>query len=261
MGEDELSLYSEIFVNCGKIQLMNQGTEQALWEAKGAEKRERVRQMFADIAPTYDQLNSIMSFRQHHRWRGLAAEKLQLRGGEAVLDMCCGTGDFLPILRSKVGPSGSLVGLDFCEPMLVQSSEKDNDARLILGDAGTLPLADSFFDAVAVGWGIRNVPDIDAAHREAFRVLKPGGRFVSIDMAIPKGLFAKMGSALVNKVGLPLLGVIFRKREAYTYLPESTTRFMDRAGLKASMERAGFQKVEFQDLFFGNICIHSGVKP
>ncbi|MBL8048496.1 MAG: ubiquinone/menaquinone biosynthesis methyltransferase [Chthonomonas sp.] len=236
------------------------GSEPAIWEAKGEDKRVRVQQMFADIAPRYDMLNGIMSLRQHHKWRRLAAAKLDLRPGDAVLDMCCGTGDFLPILREKVGPGGAITALDFCEPMLAQSQPKDPAATLVLGDATNLPLADNLFRGVTVGWGIRNVPDIDAAHREAFRVLQSGGTFVSVDMARPRNPLARVGSFVVNKIVLPVLGAIFRKREAYTYLPESTARFLDREGLRASMERAGFVDVRMQDLFMGNICIHWGRK-
>lgn len=235
--------------------------EPAIWEAKGEDKRARVRDMFAQIAPQYDRLNGIMSLSQHHKWRRLAAGKLGLQTGDAVLDMCCGTGDFLPILRELVGPQGAVTGLDFCEPMLVQSGPKDPAARLVLGDATALPLADGQFRGVTVGWGIRNVPDIDAAHREAFRVLASGGKFVSIDMARPRNPLARLGSWMVNKVVLPTLGMIYRRREAYTYLPESTARFLDREGLSRSMAAAGFTDIQTQDLFMGNICIHWGTKP
>lgn len=217
--------------------------------------------MFAAIAPTYDVCNSLMSLRAHHRWRRAAVSALNLKAGDTVADICCGTGDFFKPLRQAIGASGKLIGLDFCLPMLERSAVKDELAGRALGDAGRLPLRSACVDAVTVGWGIRNVPDIDAAHAEIFRVLKPGGRFVSLDMAVPKSALVRAMSNLFTRRGLPILGALFKQREAYTYLPESTQRFKAREELKASMEAAGFTNVTFRDFFFGNICMHLGVKP
>jgi demethylmenaquinone methyltransferase/2-methoxy-6-polyprenyl-1,4-benzoquinol methylase len=216
--------------------------------------------MFADIAPSYDLLNSMMCLRLHRRWRALAVSRLQLQPGQSALDVCCGTGDFLIPLRRAVGPGGLLVGSDFCLPMLDLARKKD-PAPLSLGDACCLPFADSTFDAITVGWGIRNVPDIDRAHREAFRVLKPGGRFVSLDMARPRGRLIRSLSEWTFRTITPRLGALFGKTSAYRYLPESTQRFMSREELKTSMESAGLTNVNWRDLFFGNICIHEGQKP
>lgn len=178
-----------------------------------------------------------------------------------MLDLCCGTGDFLTPLRSIVGTSGTLLGMDFCEPMLVSASAKDSHAKLGLADACCLPIRKNQLDGVSVGWGIRNVPDIDQAHSEAFRVLKPGKNFVSLDMARPKNAVVRFFARGITNNLLPLMGALFGKREAYTYLPQSTDRFLDRDALKASMERAGFIDVHYKDLFLGNICVHWGTKP
>lgn len=235
--------------------------ESATWVAEGDEKRAAVQGMFAAIAPTYDVCNSLMSLRGHHRWRRIAVAALNLKPGDRVSDVCCGTGDFFRPLRRAIGPSGKIVGVDFCLPMLERSRVKDAQAVIALGDAGRLPLASSCVDAVTVGWGIRNVPDVDQAHREIFRVLKPGGRFVSLDMAVPKRAFVRAASNLLTRRGLPILGALFKQRKAYTYLPESTQRFKTREELRASMEAAGFTNVTFRDFFFGNICLHYGEKP
>lgn len=235
--------------------------ESATWVAEGQEKRAAVQRMFAAIAPTYDVCNSLMSLRGHHRWRRAAVSALNLKAGDTVADICCGTGDFFKPLRQAIGATGKLIGLDFCLPMLERSAVKDEQAGRALGDAGRLPLRSACVDAVTVGWGIRNVPDIDAAHAEIFRVLKPGGRFVSLDMAVPKSALVRAMSNLFTRRGLPILGALFKQREAYTYLPESTQRFKTREELKASMEAAGFTNVTFRDFFFGNICMHLGVKP
>ena len=234
---------------------------ESLWKAEGEQKRTAVRQMFADIAPTYDLCNSLMSFRLHGRWRTYAVSKLNLKPGDQVADICCGTADFFAPLRKGIGPTGTLLGVDFCLPMLELGATKDGKATRAVGDACRLPLQSASVNAASVGWGIRNVPDIDAAHREIFRVLKPGGRFVSLDMARPENGLVRGVSNFMTLKMLPRLGAMFGKREAYTYLPQSTQRFKTREELKQSMEAAGFKDVQYQDLFFGNICLHWGVKP
>lgn len=229
------------------------------WNAEGAEKSRAVHDLFADIAGSYDRLNRLFSVNLDRSWRRKAAEKLNLKSGDSALDLCCGTGDFLPILRAKVGAQGKLFGADFCLPMLTQSARKD-PAPLLLADACHLPYRSGSLDAVSVGWGIRNVPDIDLAHQEIHRVLKSGGRFVSVDMAVPKNPVMKVLSTWVFMKVVPKVGGWLSNATAYAYLPQSTQRFMTRDQLKQSMERAGFIQVSFQDLFFGNICIHWGTK-
>lgn len=239
---------------------MGDTAKQTPWLTEGDEKRAAVRQMFADIAPSYDLVNSLMCFRLHHRWRTIAVQKINLKPGEHVLDLCCGTGDFLSPIKKAVGPTGSVTGLDFCGPMLAVARQKfQNSVNLTEADACTLPLADQRFDAATVGWGLRNVPDLDQALREAHRVLKPGGRFVSLDMARPRGPLGKISEWVFHTV-VPALGRLFGKTTAYQYLPQSTLKFASREELKAKMEAAGFQNVQYKDLFFGNICLHWGAK-
>ncbi len=233
----------------------------ALWEARGDEKRERLKKMFAEIAPSYDVLNSLMSFRLHHRWRAKAVARLDLQEGDQALDLCCGTGDFLKLLMKEVGKTGHAVGIDFCLPMLQLAEKKlGGEVHLALADACSLAFRSESFHAVSVGWGIRNVPDIDEAHREAFRVLKPGGRFVSLDMAVPEGKFFGHVSKQILGVLTPILGRLFGQSEAYTYLPKSVGRFLSREQLQQSMIQVGFKDTGFQDLMLGNLCMHWGTK-
>lgn len=235
--------------------------ENAPWQASGAEKREAVRDLFAGIADRYDLLNSIMSLSRHRRWRVQAVSMLQLKEGDVALDVCSGTGDFLAPLRNSVGKQGIVAGIDFCLPMLQKAREKRVPGALLQGDASSLPVRNQIADAVTVGWGIRNVPDIDGAHREIVRALKPGGRFVSLDMAIPRNGFLRFGSNIVCGKILPLLGSLFGAKRAYTYLPKSTQSFASREELAESMKRAGLAEIGWKDFMFGNICMHWGKKP
>lgn len=218
--------------------------------------------MFAEIAPHYDRLNGVMSLSMHGRWRARAVRMLGLRPGDHVLDLCCGTGDFIAPLRRAVGSTGQVFGIDFCLPMLDLAQKKADRADVLaLGDATMIPCASDAFHAVTVGWGIRNVPDIDAAHREIFRVLRPGGSFVSLDMAMPRSAIIRATSRWMLGTMLPILGRLFGSSTAYQYLPKSTERFLSREGLLESMQQAGFIETNTVDLMLGNICIHYGRKP
>ncbi|HLO97515.1 MAG TPA: ubiquinone/menaquinone biosynthesis methyltransferase [Fimbriimonas sp.] len=231
------------------------------WDLEGDAKRSAVRSIFAQIANDYDRANAIMSFAQHQVWRRKAARLLNLKPGDSVLDLCSGTGDFLAPLRKLVGPKGKLYALDLTPEMLSKASSKDSEAQLLVGDACVLPFHDQTFEGVSVGWGIRNVPDIDQAHREAFRVLKSGGMFVSIDCAQPRLAVIRPVSAFFRKSLLGQLDRSLGHDGAYSYLDESTKLFRSREGLKESMSDAGFVDVRFFDLCLGNICIHVGRRP
>jgi demethylmenaquinone methyltransferase/2-methoxy-6-polyprenyl-1,4-benzoquinol methylase len=234
--------------------------DKRVWLAEGEAKGQAVREMFSRIAPTYDLLNSILSLNLHHRWRRLAVARLQLPRSGTALDLCCGTGDFLPPLRRALGPEGTLVGADFCGPMLARARNKDQRAMLILADAKTVPFPNGVFDGLSVGWGLRNVDDLNQALGECFRVLKPGGRFACLDMSQPKGPLGPLAKAAFHVV-TPWLGRIFGQEDAYTYLPKSAERFVTREELAGRLESTGFRDVAWQGLFLGNVCLHTGVKP
>ena len=232
-----------------------------VWEAQDSEKGAAVHGLFSRIAKNYDVANRILSFNRDKSWRKLAVSKLELKCGERALDICCGTGDFLVPLREAIDTDGELVGLDFCQPMLDQASMKDETSRLVLGDAGNLPFEDGYFHGVSVGWGMRNVPDIQLAHNEAFRVLGPNGKFVSIDCAEPKSRITRRLTGIARTAVTSILGMSLKSKDDYKYLSESSKRFKTRQQLVRIMQDAGFTDVNFQDLMFGNICIHWGTKP
>lgn len=232
-----------------------------LWETQGEEKRIAVQGLFSRIAKHYDFVNHVLSLNRDRKWRLFAVTKLDLKPGDSGLDVCCGTGDFLPPLRRAVGSQGRLVGIDFCSAMLQHASAKDESSLLVLGDACQLPFASHSFDGVSVGWGIRNVPDIQQVHAEIFRVLRPGGKFVSLDCAEPRNAVIRKVTGVGRTLLTKALGASFKSVQEYDYLNESSKRFKTRDELVEIMRQTGFTDVNFQDLMFGNICIHWGTKP
>lgn len=223
-----------------------------------------VRQMFDDIAPRYDLLNSVLSAGIHKGWRGFATRCACLETGNSVLDVCSGTGEWTPSLRRAVGPDGLVMAADFSLPMLQFGDIKfrHETAQEVQADASVLPFADKSFDAVTIGFGIRNVADRDKAFREMARVLKSGGRAVCLEFSQPPAGVFRTGYELHARYVMPPLGgAISGRPDAYAYLPASVARFDSREQLADRMRGAGLSPVRWVNLTFGLVCVHVGVKP
>jgi demethylmenaquinone methyltransferase / 2-methoxy-6-polyprenyl-1,4-benzoquinol methylase len=226
---------------------------------------EQVNRMFDRIADRYDLLNSVMTAGLHHRWRRRAADRAELAPGDAALDVCCGTGDLTLELASRVSPDGYVVGCDFSEPMLDLARRKaaqrgDAAARFEWADALQLPYDAGRFDAVTVGFGIRNFADRDRGLLEMARVLRPGGRLVILEITEPKRPPLSTFYSLWFDRIVPLLGSLSNDPEAYSYLPESVRSFPGPQGLAEKMDAAGFTRIRWTILAGGIIAIHSGVR-
>lgn len=222
--------------------------------------------MFDRIAGVYDVMNSAMTAGMHHRWRARAADRAELASGDAALDVCCGTGDLALELARRVGPAGRVVGSDFSERMLDLAREKPVPgaaAKPIFewADALDLPYDDGGFDAVSVGFGVRNLSDLGRGIAEMARVLKPGGRLVILEITQPtRPPLSTFFSVWFDRI-VPLIGRFAADSAAYSYLPESVKRFPSPAGLAAIMDGAGLERIRWTILAGGIIAIHSGRRP
>lgn len=221
--------------------------------------------LFARVAPRYDLLNNLITGWQHGRWRRRALTALgPLQRRAAALDLCCGTGDFLLLLAERIGPEGRLVGVDFCPPMLALAGARLARAgaagrvRLLEGDVTHLAaLADESFDVATVGFGLRNVADLDGALREAHRVLRPGGSFASLDLSWPtRGAMGALALFYLRWILPAIAGLAGASPEDYRWLRDSLEHFPDAPGLAARLRAAGFARVETLRCGFGLVAIH-----
>jgi demethylmenaquinone methyltransferase/2-methoxy-6-polyprenyl-1,4-benzoquinol methylase len=225
----------------------------------------QVNGMFDRVASRYDALNSLMTAGLHHRWRERAAARTELGPGDSALDVCCGTGDLALELAKLVTSGGHVVGCDFSEPMLDLAREKASargaeGVRFEWADALELPYDAERFDAVSVGFGVRNLADLDRGLREMARVLKPGGRAVILEITQPTRPPLSFFFGLWFDRIVPLLGALSSNPEAYSYLPESVRSFPSPRGLAEKMDVAGFEAIRYTVLAGGIIAIHSGVR-
>ena len=225
----------------------------------------QIRGMFDRVAGVYDLMNTAMSAGLHHGWRERAADRAELDPGDAALDVCCGTGDLAFELAKRVRREGRVIGSDFSERMLDLAREKATErnvpqVRFEWADALDLPYDDESFDAVTVGFGVRNLADLELGIAEMTRVLKPGGRCVILEITQPRRPPLSTFFSLWFDRLVPVLGTLAGDREAYTYLPESVKRFPPPDGLASIMDRAGLGAIRYTILAGGIIAIHSGVR-
>jgi demethylmenaquinone methyltransferase/2-methoxy-6-polyprenyl-1,4-benzoquinol methylase len=264
----------------------------------GNGKRRFVKGIFDSIAPGYDRANRLMSLGRDRRWRSLVAARCALPPGGHALDLCCGTGE-LTLALAASAPGARVTGLDLSGEMLALarrkvaeldgSPERDDEARLpghhakrsinsdakgrintdakgridfVEADATRLPFPDDSFDAVTVGWGLRNVPDLAATLREMARVLKPGGVMVSIDMGHPLSPLVSSVYWFVSKRFVPTVGrVVARNEEAYRYLHDSARGFIDQRELASRFAALGLSAVRVRNFLGGAVALVEGRKP
>jgi demethylmenaquinone methyltransferase/2-methoxy-6-polyprenyl-1,4-benzoquinol methylase len=226
-------------------------------------KDRAVRAMFAEIAPSYDRLNHLLSANVDRRWRRFTVNQLRDvlgRPGALALDLCCGTAD----LTLELARRARVIGCDFCHPMLLLGRDKVAEsgaarAWLAEGDALRLPFADESFDAVTIAFGLRNLAQVERGLQELFRVLKPGGRAAVLEFSRPVlPVFREAFEFYFHRI-LPRIGALLSgSGAAYRYLPASVRAFPDQARLAEMMRAAGFADVRYHNLSGGIAALHLG---
>ncbi len=216
--------------------------------------------IFPLVARRYDALNRLMSLGHDIRWREKAAASLNPPAGGRVLDMGTGTGDMaLAILHCW--PGRTVVGVDLTVEMIRVGRAKPDADRIIwsLGDGLCLPFPDACFDGVTSAFLLRNVPDVKGTLAEQYRVVRPGGRVLSLEMTWPRTPGFRTLFHLYFAVLMPLItGALSGQPEAYRYLPRSVQRFMGPEELKAVMEDVGLQNVRYRLMAMGTVALHIG---
>lgn len=209
--------------------------------------------MFDRIAPVYDAMNRLMTAGLDRRWRRLTVAAA-VRPGDRVLDACCGTGD---LALAALPVASEVVGVDFSEAMLARARRKAPAVEWIRGDVLELPFADGSFDAVTIGFGVRNLEQLERGLEELHRVLRPGGRLAILEITRPRGPLAPFYRLWLD-VLVPLAGKLLPGGSAYTYLPASVRRFPGPEELAELLRRSGFEHVGFRRLAAGIVALHVG---
>lgn len=230
-----------------------------------AERDSYIRGIFSTVAPVVDPLTTAFSFGLCHMWRRALVSLSGIRKGDRVLDACTGTGELAVLLAEKVGPEGSVNGIDFCEDMLAIAKKKIDpplpNLSFAVGDAKKVAFADDTFDAATVSFGMRNIPDTAAALREMRRVLRPGGTFLCLELTQPlKAWCVPLYKWYVFRV-IPFIGKIFTKSAApYSYLPVSIETYYKPGEFMRVMQECGFSDVRLHSLSLGIATIYRGTK-
>jgi demethylmenaquinone methyltransferase/2-methoxy-6-polyprenyl-1,4-benzoquinol methylase len=225
-----------------------------------------VRDMFARIAPRYDAANRVLTAGMDERWRRRAIALLRPPRGGRVLDLCCGTGDVVFHLL-RVDSTLDVTGIDFCAPMLDRAQVRARTQAcgaptFVEGDVMALPFDENAFDGATMGFSLRNVVDVECTLREVLRVLRPGGRFVNLDVSkAPNRLWKRMFDLYFYGIVPVVGGLVGGSRQAYAYLPSSLTHHPNAHELRERFVRSGFVDAGYVPLMAGAIAIHFGAKP
>ena len=222
-------------------------------------KRQYVRTLFATIADRYDFITAVLSYGQDARWKAKLVSLAAVRPGERALDLAAGTGDIAFAVAAR---GAKTIGLDITHRMLLLASAKSSAASFVTGDMTSLPFRSTSFDVVTTGYGLRNVPDLNAAIDEIARVLKPGGRLLSLDFNRPEPAAVRAVYLwYLTVVGATLGWVLHRDPDTYRYIPASIRRYPGAQGVAERLRAHGFSNVRVVPVLFGLMSLHLAERP
>ena len=226
-----------------------------------------VREVFESVADRYDLMNDLMSLGAHRLWKDFAVRLSSVHAGDNVLDVASGSGDLARLLLKKTGPAGSVTMTDINSAMLNKGRERMVDAgvtgnvRYVLSDAECLPFAPGSFDFICIGFGLRNVTRQGQALASMYSCLRPGGKLLVLEFSRPTTALMRAVYDAYSFAVIPGLGrLVAKDRDSYRYLVESIRKQPPQAELKAMMEQAGFERVEYSNLSGGVVAVHTGYK-
>ena len=223
-------------------------------------KGEQVEEMFDNIAPAYDFMNTAMTFGMHRRWRDKALRRLKASGSGAkrVIDLATGTGD-VAFALSRLFPEAEVTGVDLSEKMLEVARKKNAGGRITFeaGDCLNLRFEDGSFDMLTIAYGVRNFENLEKGFREFHRILKRGGRCMILELSRPENPVVRLGYDIYSRGLIPLMGKLVSKdTRAYTYLPESIKAMPPRSRIAEMLREAGFSNVEYRGLTLGVVTYY-----
>lgn len=232
----------------------------------GGSREAYVHRLFSSIAYRYDLMNTTLSFNRDKYWRKFVVSRCNLQSGGRCLDVCCGTGMLSLLMAKAVGSEGEVVGIDFCKNMLIRADENikqspsEGKIRLVHGNALNLPFEDNSFDCATIGFGLRNVSDIIKTLEEMVRVVRPGGKVVSLDLSKPSApVFKQVYYFYFNWI-VPLLGRMgIGLSGPYSYLPESLKNFPHQSQIARLFSSTGLVNVCYHELTGGIVTVHEGI--
>jgi demethylmenaquinone methyltransferase/2-methoxy-6-polyprenyl-1,4-benzoquinol methylase len=232
--------------------------------APGETRAQRVGDLFATIARRYDLLNDLQSFGLHRLWKRRVTSLAAVKPGDRALDLCCGTGDIALALAEQ---GADVTGLDFSEKMLEVAAHRLEKAhcprlKLVQGDAQSLPFPDNSFDAITVGYGLRNLSNLETGLREMVRVARPGARIVALDFGKPANALWRGLYFTHLRCSVPLVGLLFCGRaDAYAYIFESLKHYPAQWGVAEKMRELKLANVRIVNLVGGAMAINFAEKP
>ncbi|MBI3415216.1 MAG: ubiquinone/menaquinone biosynthesis methyltransferase [Verrucomicrobia bacterium] len=230
----------------------------------GAARAQRVSDLFARIAPRYDLINDLQSLGLHRRWKHRLLRLADVRAGERALDVCCGTGDLSFALASA---GARVTGVDFSAPMLAaarrrQETRRTGSVEFVLGDSLQLPLPDDAFDVVTIGYGLRNLADLERGLAELHRVTRPGGRILALDFGKPTNALWRACYFGYLRWIIPALGKMFcGDAQTHAYILESLQHYPGQHAVAELMRRLHLTNVQIVNLLGGAMSINYGEKP